>query len=181
MKQLWQKDTNVNRSVERFTVGKDRELDVLLARADVLGSLAHTRMLESIGLMSSEDLESVQRELKQIFAEVEQGNFTIEDGVEDVHSQVEFLLTERIGQAGKKIHSGRSRNDQVLVDLRIFLRREMFETVMHIKELFDTLQALSEKYKNVLMPGYTHLQVAMCSMGNLHILQQGCSWQSVVV
>ena len=163
MKQLWQKDTNVNRSVERFTVGKDRELDVLLARADVLGSLAHTRMLESIGLMSSEDLESVQRELKQIFAEVEQGNFTIEDGVEDVHSQVEFLLTERIGQAGKKIHSGRSRNDQVLVDLRIFLRREMFETVMHIKELFDTLQALSEKYKNVLMPGYTHLQVAMPS------------------
>ncbi|MBO5656084.1 MAG: argininosuccinate lyase [Rikenellaceae bacterium] len=163
MKQLWQKDTNVNRSVERFTVGKDRELDVLLARADVLGSLAHTRMLESIGLMSSEDLESVQRELKQIFAEVEQGDFTIEDGVEDVHSQVEFLLTERIGQAGKKIHSGRSRNDQVLVDLRIFLRREMFETVMHIKELFDTLQALSEKYKNVLMPGYTHLQVAMPS------------------
>ena len=163
MKQLWQKDTNVNRSVERFTVGKDRELDVLLARADVLGSLAHTRMLESIGLMSSEDLESVQRELKQIFAEVEQGNFTIEDGVEDVHSQVEFLLTERIGQAGKKIHSGRSRNDQVLVDLRIFLRREMFETVLHIKELFDTLQALSEKYKNVLMPGYTHLQVAMPS------------------
>ena len=163
MKQLWQKDTNVNRSVERFTVGKDRELDVLLARADVLGSLAHTRMLESIGLMSSEDLESVQRELKQIFAEVEQGDFTIEDGVEDVHSQVEFLLTERIGQAGKKIHSGRSRNDQVLVDLRIFLRREMFETVMHIKELFDTLQSLSEKYKNVLMPGYTHLQVAMPS------------------
>ena len=163
MKQLWQKDTNVNRSVERFTVGKDRELDVLLARADVLGSLAHTRMLESIGLMSSEDLESVQRELKQIFAEVEQGDFTIEDGVEDVHSQVEFLLTERIGQAGKKIHSGRSRNDQVLVDLRIFLRREMFETVMHIKELFDTLQSLSERYKNVLMPGYTHLQVAMPS------------------
>ena len=163
MKQLWQKDTNVNRSVERFTVGKDRELDVLLARADVLGSLAHTRMLESIGLMSSEDLESVQRELKQIFAEVEQGDFTIEDGVEDVHSQVEFLLTERIGQAGKKIHSGRSRNDQVLVDLRIFLRREMFETVMHIKELFDTLQALSEKYKHVLMPGYTHLHVAMPS------------------
>ncbi|MBO7168606.1 MAG: argininosuccinate lyase, partial [Rikenellaceae bacterium] len=163
MKQLWQKDTNVNRSVERFTVGKDRELDVLLAHADVLGSLAHTRMLESIGLMSSEDLASVQRELKQIFAEVEQGDFTIEDGVEDVHSQVEFLLTERIGQAGKKIHSGRSRNDQVLVDLRIFLRREMFETVMHIKELFNTLQALSEKYKNMLMPGYTHLQVAMPS------------------
>ena len=163
MTQLWQQDTNVNRSVERFTVGKDRELDVLLAHADVLGSLAHTRMLESIGLMSNEDLESVQRELKQIFAEVEQGDFTIEDGVEDVHSQVEFLLTERIGQAGKKIHSGRSRNDQVLVDLRIFLRREMFETVMHIKELFDTLQSLSEKYKNVLMPGYTHLQVAMPS------------------
>ncbi|MBQ8864206.1 MAG: argininosuccinate lyase [Rikenellaceae bacterium] len=163
MKQLWQKDTNVNRTVERFTVGKDRELDVLLARADVLGSLAHTRMLESIGLMSSDDLECVQRELKQIFAEVERGEFRIEDGVEDVHSQVEFLLTERIGQAGKKIHSGRSRNDQVLVDLRIFLRREIFEIVEAAKELFDTLQALSEKHKNVLMPGYTHLQVAMPS------------------
>lgn len=163
MKQLWQKDTNVNRTVERFTVGKDRELDVLLARADVLGSLAHTRMLESIGLMSSDDLECVQRELKQIFAEVERGDFRIEDGVEDVHSQVEFLLTERIGQAGKKIHSGRSRNDQVLVDLRIFLRREIFEIVEAAKELFDTLQELSEKHKNVLMPGYTHLQVAMPS------------------
>ena len=163
MKQLWQNDTNVNRTVERFTVGKDRELDVLLARADVLGSLAHTRMLESIGLMSSDDLECVQRELKQIFAEVERGDFRIEDGVEDVHSQVEFLLTERIGQAGKKIHSGRSRNDQVLVDLRIFLRREIFEIVEAAKELFDTLQELSEKHKNVLMPGYTHLQVAMPS------------------
>ena len=136
---LWQKEIDVNQNVDRFTVGKDRELDVLLARADVLGSLAHTRMLESIGLMSSEDLASVQKELKEIFASVERGEFNIEDGVEDVHSQVEFLLTERIGDAGKKIHSGRSRNDQVLVDLRIFLRRELFETVMHIKELFDTL------------------------------------------
>ncbi len=160
---LWQKEIDVNQNVDRFTVGKDRELDVLLARADVLGSLAHTRMLESIGLMSSEDLASVQKELKEIFASVERGEFNIEDGVEDVHSQVEFLLTERIGDAGKKIHSGRSRNDQVLVDLRIFLRRELFETVMHIKELFDTLQKLSEKYKDVLMPGYTHLQIAMPS------------------
>ena len=160
---LWQKEIDVNQSVDRFTVGKDRELDVLLARADVLGSLAHTRMLESIGLMSAEDLSSVQKELKAIFANIERGEFAIDEGVEDVHSQVEFMLTERIGDAGKRIHSGRSRNDQVLVDLRIFLRRELYEVVTQVKELFDTLQSLSEKYKNVLMPGYTHLQVAMPS------------------
>lgn len=160
---LWQKEIDVNQSVDRFTVGKDRELDVLLARADVLGSLAHTRMLESIGLMSNEDLGSVQKELKEIFASIERGEFSINDGVEDVHSQVEFMLTERIGDAGKRIHSGRSRNDQVLVDLRIFLRRELYQVVMQVKELFTTLQALSEKHKNVLMPGYTHLQVAMPS------------------
>ena len=135
---MWQKEIDVNQSVDRFTVGKDRELDVLLARADVLGSLAHTRMLESIGLMSSEDLSSVQKELKEIFAEVERGEFSIEDGVEDVHSQVEFLLTERIGDAGKRIHSGRSRNDQVALDMRLYTREQVLEV---IKEARDKAEA----------------------------------------
>ena len=160
---LWQKNIEVNDAVDRFTVGRDRELDIYLAEADVLGSLAHTRMLESIGLMSAEDLQAVQSELKDIYREIKAGGFKIDDGVEDVHSQVEFMLTERIGEAGKKIHSGRSRNDQVLVDLRIFLRREIMEIAQLSVELFDTLQALSEQYKNVLMPGYTHLQIAMPS------------------
>ncbi len=160
---LWQKNIEVNDAVDRFTVGRDREMDILLAEADVLGSLAHTRMLESIGLMSAEDLGLVQRELKNIYREIKAGEFRIEDGVEDVHSQVEFLLTERIGQAGKKIHSGRSRNDQVLVDLRVFLRREIMEIAQLAHRLFETLQNLSEQYKNVLMPGYTHLQIAMPS------------------
>ena len=160
---LWQKNIEVNDAVDRFTVGRDRELDIYLAEADVLGSLAHTRMLASIGLMSAEDLQAVQCELKNIYREIRAGKFDIEDGVEDVHSQVEFLLTERIGEAGKKIHSGRSRNDQVLVDLRIFLRREIMEIAQLAAELFATLQSLSEQYKNVLMPGYTHLQIAMPS------------------
>ncbi len=160
---LWQKTNDVNKAVEEFTVGRDREMDLLLAEADVLGSLAHTRMLESIGLLGKEDLEGVQRELKNIYREIESGNFTIEEGVEDVHSQVEFLLTQRLGEAGKKIHSGRSRNDQVLVDLRIFLRRRIREIVDDTVELFGTLQRLSERYKDVLMPGYTHLQIAMPS------------------
>jgi argininosuccinate lyase len=149
--------------VEAFTVGRDREMDVLLAEADVLGSLAHTRMLESIGLLTADELESVQRELKNILAQIRNGEFAIADGIEDVHSQVEFLLTERLGEAGKKIHSGRSRNDQVLVDLRIFLRREIAEIVRAAKTLFDRLQALSEQHKNTLMPGYTHMQIAMPS------------------
>lgn len=160
---LWQKNTDANAAVDKFTVGKDREMDMMLARADVLGSLAHTRMLESIGLLTAEELEIVQRELKHIFSEVESGRFKIEDGVEDVHSQVEFLLTQRIGEAGKKIHSGRSRNDQVLVDLKIFLRRELHDIVEDMQVLFATLQTLSARHKNVLMPGYTHLQVAMPS------------------
>ena len=160
---LWQKTNDVNKAVEEFTVGRDREMDLLLAEADVLGSLAHTRMLESIGLLGKEDLEGVQRELKNIYREIGAGNFTIEEGVEDVHSQVEFLLTQRLGEAGKKIHSGRSRNDQVLVDLRIFLRRRIREIVDDTVELFGTLQRLSERYKDVLMPGYTHLQIAMPS------------------
>lgn len=138
-------------------------MDMHLAEADVLGSLAHTRMLESIGLLTPSELATVQAELKKIYAEIKNGKFTIEDGVEDVHSQVEFLLTQRVGDVGKKIHSGRSRNDQVLVDLRIYLRRRIHGICSGMLELFGTLQALSQKYKEVLMPGYTHLQVAMPS------------------
>lgn len=160
---LWQKNNDVNQAVEQFTVGHDREMDLFLAEADVLGSLAHTRMLNSIGLLESADLEVVQCELKTIYGEIQRGAFTIAPGIEDVHSQVEFLLTERIGEAGKKIHSGRSRNDQVLVDLRIFLRRQIKETVEETTRLFSLLQTLSERHKEVLLPGYTHLQIAMPS------------------
>ncbi len=160
---LWQKNSEVDKAVDAFTVGRDREMDMLLAEADVLGSLAHTRMLESIGLLTADELESVQRELKNILATIRNGDFTIAPDTEDIHSQVENMLTERLGETGKKIHSGRSRNDQVLVDLRIFLRREIAEIVRAAKTLFDRLQALSEEHKNVLMPGYTHLQIAMPS------------------
>jgi len=163
MSKLWQKTTNVNQLVEDFTVGKDREFDQEMAAFDVLGSLAHTRMLQSIGLMNSADLELVQRELKAIYADIEAGNFTIEDGVEDVHSQVEMLLTQRIGDAGKKIHSGRSRNDQVLVDLKLFFRHQLQQVVEETETLFRQLITLSEQHKDVLLPGYTHLQVAMPS------------------
>ncbi len=166
---LWKKSRNADdgeiseKRVERFTVGRDREMDLRLAEADVLGSLAHTRMLESIGLMEADELAAVQAELKEILRRVRRGEFEIEEGVEDVHSQVEMMLTERLGDVGKKIHSGRSRNDQVLVDLRIFLRREIAEIVGLTEKLFERLQELSEKHKGVLMPGYTHTQVAMPS------------------
>ncbi len=160
---LWQKDTQVDKMVEAFTVGRDREMDMALARADVVGSLAHTRMLETIGLLTGGELEQVQRELKVIAGEIERGEFTIEEGVEDIHSQVELLLTRRIGDVGKKIHSGRSRNDQVLVDLRLYLRSEIRDLAGEIKALFDILQRKSEELRGVLMPGYTHMQVAMPS------------------
>ena len=163
MSKLWQKTTNVNELVENFTVGRDTEFDAQMAAFDVLGSLAHTQMLQSIGLMSAGDLELVQRELKNIYADIEKGNFTIEPGVEDVHSQVEMLLTQRIGDAGKKIHSGRSRNDQVLVDLKLFFRHELQQVVEETQKLFNQLIELSEKHKDILLPGYTHLQVAMPS------------------
>jgi argininosuccinate lyase len=163
MSKLWQKTTNVNKLVENFTVGRDRELDRQMAAFDVLGSLAHTTMLQSIGLMDADDLVLVQRELKAIYADIEQDNFTIEDGVEDVHSQVEMLLTQRIGDAGKKIHSGRSRNDQVLVDLKLFFRHQLQQVVQETDKLFRQLIELSEQHKDVLLPGYTHLQVAMPS------------------
>ena len=160
---LWQKNSNDTAEVDRFTVGRDREMDMYLAQADVLGSLAHTRMLETIGLLTADELADVQRELKAIYREMEAGDFRIEDDVEDIHSQVELMLTRRIGDTGKKIHSGRSRNDQVLVDLRIYLRREIYQIVTRVKALFDTLQGLAEQHKGVLMPGYTHLQIAMPS------------------
>ncbi len=160
---LWQKDKAALAAVEQFTVGRDREMDAYLAPFDVQGSLAHIAMLESIGLLSGEDLSVLQKELKQIYAEIAAGNFVLEDGVEDIHSQVELLLTRRVGESGKKIHSGRSRNDQVLVDLKLFLRHEL-ETIVHeTKSLFDLLQTQSEAYKKYLMPGYTHLQIAMPS------------------
>lgn len=160
---LWQKNIDANQEVDQYTVGRDREMDELLAEADVLGSLAHTYMLETIGLMSIEDKILVHRELKKLYKDIQEGWFCIDDDVEDVHSQVEFTLTERAGEAGKKIHSGRSRNDQVLVDLRIFLRKELMYIVNDMKSFFDTLQTLSNKHRDVLMPGYTHLQVAMPS------------------
>lgn len=160
---LWQKETSTNNQVDTFTVGQDREMDLFLAKFDVLGSLAHTQMLQSIGLMSAEDLASVQAELKNIYRQILNGDFVIEDGVEDVHSQVEMLLTQKLGEAGKKIHSGRSRNDQVLVDLKLFFRSQIEEMVVSVKELFDLLSELAETHKDKLMPGYTHLQIAMPS------------------
>ncbi|TSD67451.1 argininosuccinate lyase [Inquilinus sp. KBS0705] len=163
MSKLWQKTTNVNQLVENFTVGRDRELDREMAAFDVLGSLAHTQMLQSIGLMDEGDLAVVQKELKAIYADIANNSFIIEDGVEDVHSQVEMLLTQRIGEAGKKIHSGRSRNDQVLVDLKLFFRHKLKEVVEETQNLFGQLIQLSEEHKDVLLPGYTHLQVAMPS------------------
>ena len=163
MSKLWQKDTETERSVEKFTVGNDRELDHQLAVFDVLGSLAHTRMLESIGLMDKNDLEQVQAGLKVLFTEIQNGNFSIEADVEDVHSQVELLLTRRIGEAGKKIHSGRSRNDQVLVDLKLFFRTEIQGMVKNTELLFSQLIKQSEEHKDKLLPGYTHLQIAMPS------------------
>lgn len=160
---LWQKTTQVNDKIEKFTVGRDREMDLYLAKYDVLGSMAHIRMLQSIGLLDKEELDDLLSELKNIYNLADEGKFTIEDGVEDVHSQVELMLTRKLGDVGKKIHSGRSRNDQVLVDLKLFTRAEIEKIVYSVSELFDVLIAQSNKYKNVLIPGYTHLQVAMPS------------------
>lgn len=162
-KQLWNKGFEPDQSIENFTVGQDRELDLRLARYDVLGSMAHIRMLESIGLLKREELDLLLPALQDILDSIERGEFTIEEGVEDVHSQVEFLLTARLGDIGKKIHSGRSRNDQVLVDLKLFFRDELKRIAEAVERLFTTLQELSEMHKDKLMPGYTHLQVAMPS------------------
>ena len=158
---LWEKNTEVNQEIEKFTVG--RELDLYLARYDVLGSMAHITMLESIGLLGKDEQPVLLEELRRIHADIEAGRFIIEEGVEDVHSQVELLLTRKLGDVGKKIHSGRSRNDQVLVDLKLFTRAQLQDIAEEVRVLFEELQAQSERYKGVLMPGYTHLQVAMPS------------------
>ena len=160
---LWEKNTEVNQEIEKFTVGRDRELDLYLARYDVLGSMAHITMLESIGLLGKHEQPVLLEELRRIHADIEAGRFIIEEGVEDVHSQVELLLTRKLGDVGKKIHSGRSRNDQVLVDLKLFTRAQLQDIAEEVRVLFEELQAQSERYKGVLMPGYTHLQVAMPS------------------
>ena len=160
---LWEKSVQVDKDVERYTVGLDREMDIYLAPYDILGSMAHITMLESIGLLAKDELDTLLAALRDIYADAVAGRFVIEDGVEDVHSQVELMLTRRLGDIGKKIHSGRSRNDQVLVDLRLFIRSKIEEVVECVTRLFDTLQRQSERYKDVLMPGYTHLQVAMPS------------------
>lgn len=160
---LWDKGISVDKEIERFTVGKDREMDLYLAKADVLGSMAHITMLESVGLLEKNELTILLQELRSIYDIIEQEKFIIEEGVEDVHSQVELMLTRKVGDAGKKIHSGRSRNDQVLVDLKLFTRRRIFDLVTAVSRLFEILSKQSETYKTILLPGYTHLQVAMPS------------------
>jgi argininosuccinate lyase len=160
---LWQKDKDSLSEVTKFTVGQDREMDLHLARFDVLGSLAHIEMLESVGLLTNEERQKLSSELKVIYRQIMAGHFTIEDGVEDIHSQVELLLTKKLGDIGKKIHSGRSRNDQVLVDIKLFLRDELQLLTIEIRNLFELLLAKSEEHKEKLLPGYTHLQLAMPS------------------
>lgn len=160
---LWEKNVQVDQEVDTFTVGKDREMDLYLAKYDVLGSMAHITMLESIGLLTKEELTVLLSELKNIYAVADSGRFVIEEGVEDVHSQVELMLTRRLGDTGKKIHSGRSRNDQVLLDLKLFTRAQIQEIVELVSALFEVLISQSNRYKDVLLPGYTHLQIAMPS------------------
>ncbi|GHT67756.1 argininosuccinate lyase [Bacteroidia bacterium] len=160
---LWEKNIKIDKEIEKFTIGKDREMDLYLAKADVLGSMAHITMLESIGLLTGDELQTLLSELRAIYRTILSGEFVIEEGVEDVHSQVELLLTREVGDTGKKIHSGRSRNDQVLLDLKLFTRDAIQNLVGKISELIDILLAQSEKYKSVFLPGYTHLQIAMPS------------------
>ena len=162
-KKLWEKNSTVTPEIERFTVGKDRELDLLLARYDILGSIAYSAMLCKIGMLSEQETKELHCELREIYTLAERAEFTIEEGVEDVHSQVELMLTRKLGDTGKKIHSGRSRNDQVLLDLKLFTRHELRLVCEAVKQLFDSLIAQSNRHKEVLMPGYTHLQVAMPS------------------
>ena len=160
---LWQKDTDLNKAVETFTVGRDKEFDEMLAPFDVLGNIAHARMLATVGLLTAEEGEALCAELKKIYLNIQSGSFRIAAGMEDVHSQIEFLLTEKLGDVGKKIHSARSRNDQVLVDIKLYLRQEIQDLVLAIESFFVLLQQKSEQYKNHLLPGYTHLQLAMPS------------------
>ena len=174
---LWQKDKVSSKEVESFTVGNDREMDLYLAPFDVLGSLAHIQMLQSIGLITKNELPRLQKELKNIYHEIETGNFKLEDGVEDIHSQIELMLTQRLGDVGKRIHSARSRNDQVLLDIKLFLRNEIEELVKSIHLFFDLLQSQSEAYQDHLLPGYTHLQLAMPSSFGLWF---GCYAEGLV-
>jgi len=160
---LWDKGTPVNEVIEAFTVGRDREMDLYLAESDVLGTIAHITMLETIGLLQKDELSALKQALTGIFQDVKKGSFVIDPGVEDVHSQVELLLTQQLGDIGKKVHSGRSRNDQALLDIRLFTRDSLLEIAYEVRSLFDILQSQSEKHKEILMPGYTHLQVAMPS------------------
>src|SRR5690554_530532 len=163
MAKIWDKGFDANKRVEDFTVGKDRVLDLRLAKHDILGSMAHIKMLVEIGLLEQEEEKALRTELEHILAEVEQGRFSLDEDAEDIHSQIEAMLTERLGEMGKKIHSGRSRNDQVLVDLKLFLKEEILQIKEEVLQLFDLLQSLSEKHKGVLLPGYTHAQIAMPS------------------
>ena len=163
MSKLWEKNTQVDKEIERFTVGRDREMDIYLAKYDVLGSMAHIIMLKSVGLLDKDELKPLLAELKKIYKLADGGRFVIEENVEDVHSQVELMLTRTLGDTGKKIHSGRSRNDQVLVDLKLFTRAQIQELVEIISDLFEVLIEQSNRYKDILMPGYTHLQIAMPS------------------
>ena len=176
MTTLWQKDVQAHDKVSSFTVGRDQEFDLILAKADVLGNLAHTKMLASIGLLTSDELAAVHKELRAIYDVILRGEFVIESGVEDVHSQIELLLTRKLGDVGKKIHSGRSRNDQVLLDLKLYIREAIMNTVDSVEELFTQLQILSEAHKHVIIPGYTHLQVAMPSSFGLWF---GCYAESL--
>ena len=160
---IWTKNVRMTDEIERFTIGRDREMDLYLAKYDVMGSMAHITMLESIGLLAKDELTVLLKELRNIYAQAERGEFVIEEGVEDVHSQVELMLTRKLGDIGKKIHSGRSRNDQVLVDLKLFIRDQIREIATLTKSLFDELIEKSNHFKDVLMPGYTHLQIAMPS------------------
>jgi argininosuccinate lyase len=160
---LWDKGFKEDERIDRFTVGRDREMDLYLAQYDIMGTMAHITMLESVGLLEKSELDLLLPELKRLYKEAENGDFVIEDNIEDVHSQVELMLTRKLGDIGKKVHTGRSRNDQVMVDVKLFARAEIEKTVGKIERLFDLLQAKSEQYKDVLIPGYTHLQVAMPS------------------
>jgi len=173
---LWDKGTKTDTIIETFTVGRDREFDLYLAEADVLGNLAHTAMLETIGLLTKSEKEDIHQELKEILKDVQAGRFVIEEGIEDVHSQVELLLTRKLGDTGKKVHSGRSRNDQVLVDMKLYIRKEQILVLEEVKTLFNLLISLSEKHKETLIPGYTHLQVAMPSSFGLWF---GCYAESL--
>lgn len=160
---LWDKGYNIDHFTEDFTIGKDKELDVMLAKADVLGNMAHLKMLHRIGLVNEEELAALSGGLKEIWHTIEKGQFSIEEGIEDVHSEIEYLLTQKCGEAGKKIHTGRSRNDQVLTDLKLFTRSALIEILQHTETLFEVLMAQAEDKQEVLMPGYTHLQIAMPS------------------